>query len=177
MGVDDYDEWLPQWDHNRFYSRFDATRATAAHHVAHVVALLRRLRTGVRAGRAASLQARRVRAFPVYGRSTTHIGPSCYLQDLSTLDSEHGKGVGRALIEAVYDAARRHRAERVHWLAAARDGSHSASTTRHVHPDRRADMASRPRVARGIQIRPFTGFLYPRGHHFDVSVFVAINGS
>ncbi|MDN7535022.1 GNAT family N-acetyltransferase [Burkholderia cenocepacia] len=112
----------------------------------------------------------------LYGRSTTHIGPPCYLQDLSTLDSEHGKGVGRALIEAVYDAARRHRAERVHWLAAARDGSHSASTTRHVHPDRRADMASRPRVARGIQIRPFTGFLYPRGHHFDVSVFVAING-
>lgn len=44
-------------------------------------------------------------------------------QDLSTLDSEHGKGVGRALIEAVYDAARRHRAEYVHWLADARDGS------------------------------------------------------
>jgi len=81
----------------------------------------------------------------LYGRSTTHIGPSCYLQDPSTLDSEHGKGVGRAVIEAVYDAARRHRAERVHWLAAARDGSHSASTTRHVPPDRRADMASRPR--------------------------------
>ncbi|WP_420871748.1 GNAT family N-acetyltransferase [Burkholderia sola] len=31
-------------------------------------------------------------------RSTTHVGPSCYLQDLSTRDSERGKGVGRALI-------------------------------------------------------------------------------
>ena len=114
-------------------------RATAAHHAAHVVALPR-------------------------------------WQDLSTLDSEHGKGVGRALIEAVYDAARRHRAEYVHWLADACDGSHNAarpttrarherqdlqkdasalstvdrvfdalsfnaSTTRHVHPDRRGDMA------------------------------------
>jgi hypothetical protein len=26
LGVDDYDQWLPQWDHNRFFdSRFDAT--------------------------------------------------------------------------------------------------------------------------------------------------------
>ncbi|ERI29481.1 acetyltransferase, GNAT family [Burkholderia cenocepacia BC7] len=143
-----------------------------------MVALLRRLRTGVRAGRGASRQAGRVRAF-LRHRSTTHVGPSCYLQDLSTLDSEHGKGVGRALIEAVYDAARRHRAEYVHWLADARDGSHSAarpttparherqdlqkdasalstvdrvfnslsfnaSTTRHVHPDRRGDMAPNP---------------------------------
>ena len=51
----------------------------------------------------------------LYHRSTTHIGPTCYLQDLFTLDSERGKGIGRALIEAVYDAARAHRAERVYW--------------------------------------------------------------
>lgn len=51
----------------------------------------------------------------LYHRSTTLVGPTCYLQDLFTLDSERGKGVGRALIEAVYDAARQQRAERVYW--------------------------------------------------------------
>src|SRR5258708_3446136 len=34
-------------------------------------------------------------------RSTIHIGPTCYLQDLFTAEAARGKGVGRALIEAV----------------------------------------------------------------------------
>ena len=32
-------------------------------------------------------------------RSTIQIGPSCYLQDLFTIEAARGKGVGRALIE------------------------------------------------------------------------------
>ena len=51
----------------------------------------------------------------LYHRSTTQIAPNCYLQDLFTLQSERGKGVGRALIEAVYAAARRDGSPRVYW--------------------------------------------------------------
>jgi GNAT superfamily N-acetyltransferase len=42
-------------------------------------------------------------------------GPICYLQDLYTLDSERGKGVGRALIEAVYARAKADGSQRVYW--------------------------------------------------------------
>ena len=40
----------------------------------------------------------------------------CYLQDLYVDESIRGKGVGRALIEAVYAAAAQHGADRVYWM-------------------------------------------------------------
>jgi GNAT superfamily N-acetyltransferase len=40
----------------------------------------------------------------------------CYLQDLFTLPDMRGRGVGRALIEAVYDAADAYGAPSVYWL-------------------------------------------------------------
>jgi GNAT superfamily N-acetyltransferase len=52
----------------------------------------------------------------LFHRSTWTAGPYCYLQDLFTLDAARGKGVGRALIEAVYAAAKGEGASRVHWL-------------------------------------------------------------
>jgi GNAT superfamily N-acetyltransferase len=48
-------------------------------------------------------------------RSTISIGPVCYLQDLFTLESARGQGVGRALIEHVYECARRAGSSRVYW--------------------------------------------------------------
>jgi GNAT superfamily N-acetyltransferase len=42
-------------------------------------------------------------------------GPICYLQDLYTLESERGKGVGRTLIEAVYEQAKAAGSSRVYW--------------------------------------------------------------
>jgi len=48
-------------------------------------------------------------------RSTTLIGPTCYLQDLFTAPEARGRGTGRALIEAVYAAAAAGGAERVYW--------------------------------------------------------------
>lgn len=40
---------------------------------------------------------------------------SCYLNDLFTEQTARGSGVARALIEAVYDAARERGAEQVYW--------------------------------------------------------------
>jgi GNAT superfamily N-acetyltransferase len=51
----------------------------------------------------------------LFHRSTTSIAYVCYLQDLFTDASVRGRGVGRALIEGVYAAAREARASRVYW--------------------------------------------------------------
>ena len=50
----------------------------------------------------------------LFHRNTTMLGPVCYLQDLFTDASLRGKGVGKALIEAVYERQGR-RSTRVYW--------------------------------------------------------------
>ena len=52
----------------------------------------------------------------IFHRSCWTVAPYCYLQDLFTVAEARGKGVGRALIEAVYAAAKLEGANRVHWL-------------------------------------------------------------
>ncbi len=51
----------------------------------------------------------------LFHRSTISIAPSCYLQDLFTAPAARGKGVGRALIEAVYERATAQGLGRVYW--------------------------------------------------------------
>jgi GNAT superfamily N-acetyltransferase len=51
----------------------------------------------------------------LYHRNTTMIAPTCYLQDLFTHADARGRGIGRALIEAVYDRAKAVGAPRVYW--------------------------------------------------------------
>ena len=51
----------------------------------------------------------------LFHRSTTQIAPVCYLQDLFTAEDARGKGVGRALIEAVYEKASAAGCPRVYW--------------------------------------------------------------
>lgn len=51
----------------------------------------------------------------LFHRSTIRIEPSCYLQDLFTVPAARGRGVGRALIEAVYERARAAGCSRVYW--------------------------------------------------------------
>ena len=52
----------------------------------------------------------------LYHRSCWTVGNYCYLQDLFVADSARGLGLGRALIEAVYEKAKAAGASRVHWL-------------------------------------------------------------
>lgn len=51
----------------------------------------------------------------LFHRSTIQIAPTCYLQDLFTCETARNKGVGRALIEAVYERARIEGSVRVYW--------------------------------------------------------------
>jgi GNAT superfamily N-acetyltransferase len=51
----------------------------------------------------------------LFHRSTISIANTCYLQDLFTLPAERGRGIARALIEAVYERARAAGAARVYW--------------------------------------------------------------
>ena len=112
---DDFERWLPLWDgYNAFYGRagetalpLEITRTTWSrffdgYEPVHAM-------VAERGGRLVGL------VHFLYHRSTTQLKPVCYLQDLFTLESERGKGVGRVLIEAVYEAARAARAARVYW--------------------------------------------------------------
>jgi len=51
----------------------------------------------------------------LFHRSTTLLAPICYLQDLYTAPERRRSGVGRALIEAVYECARDAGSPRVYW--------------------------------------------------------------
>ncbi|EIM28857.1 GNAT family N-acetyltransferase [Microvirga lotononidis] len=59
----------------------------------------------------------------LYHRSTWTAADYCYLQDLFTAEEARGRGVARALIEAVYEKAKAHGASRVYWL------THETNTT------------------------------------------------
>jgi GNAT superfamily N-acetyltransferase len=60
----------------------------------------------------------------LFHRNTSAIGPNCYLQDLFTAESARGKGVGRALIEAVYERAKEAGSARLYWHT--RETNHTA---------------------------------------------------
>jgi GNAT superfamily N-acetyltransferase len=51
----------------------------------------------------------------LFHRSTIQIKPTCYLADLFTIEAARGKGIGRALIEAVYQRAREAGCPKVYW--------------------------------------------------------------
>src|SRR6266576_3776226 len=112
---EDYDQWRPLWDgYNDFYGRvgetalpeqitaatwerfFDSAEpvhALVAEHDDRVVGLVHF----------------------IFHRSTTRLHDVCYLQDLFTETSLRGKGIGRLLIQAVYEGARRSGSSRVYW--------------------------------------------------------------
>lgn len=52
----------------------------------------------------------------LYHGTTWSLAPRCYLNDLFTAREARGRGVGRALIEAVSAKAETHGASQVYWL-------------------------------------------------------------
>jgi len=119
----DHDAWRPLWDgYNSFYGRSGETALPEA-----VTALLwDRLfdpaepvhaLVAERDGRVVGL------VHYLYHRATTMDGPICYLNDLFTSAEARGAGVGKALIEAVYAAARAAGSSRVYWQ------THETNTT------------------------------------------------
>lgn len=52
----------------------------------------------------------------LFHRSCWHIDNICYLQDLYADPEIRGKGIGRALIEAVYERARAEGSKEVYWM-------------------------------------------------------------
>lgn len=129
----DFEGWRPLWDgYNAFYGRHGKTAlpeavtqrtwsrffdpyepmyAAIAEHSGRLVGLVHF----------------------ILHRSTISIAPNCYLQDLFTLESVRGKGVGRALIEHVYDFASEAGCARVYWL------THESNATARALYDKVAD--------------------------------------
>ncbi len=52
----------------------------------------------------------------IFHRTSWSLENTCYLQDLYADPSVRGSGIGRALIEAVYDAARAKGSPEVYWI-------------------------------------------------------------
>ena len=111
----DYERWRPLWDgYNAFYGRVGETALaeeitsatwerffTAGEPIRALVAEYQGRVTGL--------------VHYIFHRSTTRLRDVCYLQDLFTVEHLRGKGIGRQLILAVYDAARQAGCSRVYW--------------------------------------------------------------
>ena len=111
----DFAQWLPLWEgYNKFYGRFgptalpdEITRMTwarffDAYEPMHAM-------VAEEEGQLVGL------VHYLFHRSTISIAPNCYLQDLFTQESARGKGVGRMLINAVYEQAKLAGLTRVYW--------------------------------------------------------------
>jgi GNAT superfamily N-acetyltransferase len=111
----DFSAWQVLWDgYNAFYGRSGATalapeitritwsRFFDAYEPVHAL-------VAERSGKMLGL------VHYLYHRSTIFAHPICYLQDLFTVEAARGQGVGRALIQSVYERAQAAGSPRVYW--------------------------------------------------------------
>lgn len=109
--ITDFGQWTPLWKgYNTFYKRVladEITQTTWARFFdsAEPVHALVAEQDGQLLGLVHYL----------FHRATATIELTCYLSDLFTSEAARGKGVGRALIEAVYEKARQSGSTRVYW--------------------------------------------------------------
>lgn len=80
----------------------------------------------------------------IFHRTCWAVGPTCYLQDLFTVEAARGRGVGRALIAAVAEAARAAGAIRVYWL------THETNTQAMALYDKVAERSGFVQYRRGV---------------------------
>ncbi len=109
----DFDEWLPLWRGYQTFYKVDIAEETTRTTFARLTggqepmgAFLARDDAGKAIGM----------VHWIMHRSCWTTGDYCYLQDLFVAPGIRGGGVGRSLIEAVYDVARKHDCSRVWWL-------------------------------------------------------------
>ncbi len=113
---DDFQQWKHLWDgYNAFYGRKGATalpdeitnntwsRFFDSYEPVHAL-------VAEQSGQILGL------VHFLFHRSTISIQPTCYLQDLFTVEAARGKGIGRALIHEVYRRAADAGCARVYWL-------------------------------------------------------------
>jgi GNAT superfamily N-acetyltransferase len=111
----DYSEWRPLWDgYNAFYGR-EGAAALADEITSATWDRFFSASEPVHAFVAESDGAIVGLVHYLFHRSTTRLHDVCYLQDLFTSQHLRGRGVGRSLIHAVYDAARTAGCSRVYW--------------------------------------------------------------
>jgi GNAT superfamily N-acetyltransferase len=112
---EDYEQWLPLWDgYNAFYGRSGAT-ALAPEITRMTWARFFDAYEPVHGLVAASDGQLLGLTHYLFHRSTTAVEPVCYLQDLFTSNTARGRGIGRALINRVYEQARLSGSSRVYW--------------------------------------------------------------
>jgi GNAT superfamily N-acetyltransferase len=112
---DDYAGWRPLWDgYNAFYGR---SGSTALPESITEATWARFFTTSEPVNALVAEQGGRIVgiAHYLFHRSTTRLHDVCYLQDLFTAQASRGRGIGRLLIEAVYEAARDAGSSRVYW--------------------------------------------------------------
>lgn len=115
INTGDYDQWFPLWEgYNAFYGRSGETalpphitqmtwsRFFDAYEPVHAL-------VAENDGRLLGL------VHYIFHRTTTAIGPNCYLQDLFTTEEARGKGIARALINGVHEQAKLAGAARLYW--------------------------------------------------------------
>jgi GNAT superfamily N-acetyltransferase len=111
----DYEQWLRLWDgYNAFYKRVGPTAVP----VEVTRATWERFFDGYEPVHAlvAEMHGRLIGLVHyIFHRNTIMLGSTCYLQDLFTDEASCGRGIGRALIEAVYEKAADAGSARVYW--------------------------------------------------------------
>lgn len=111
----DFDAWLPLWDgYNAFYGRIGATALNPTITRTTWKRFLDRNEPVFALVAEAEGKLLGLTHF-LYHRSTSRIELTCYIQDLFTAPEFRGKGIGRALIEAVYEVAKKAGIKRVYW--------------------------------------------------------------
>ena len=126
---EDHDAWMPLWRGYQAFYKVDIAEEVSA------TTFARLLDPAEPVNRSLAWEGERAVGMVHYiqHRSTWTIGNYCYLQDLFTAPDLRGGGIGRKLIEHVYDAAMQAGCARVYWL------THESNETAMKLYDRIAD--------------------------------------